>query len=363
MFADGMECIIDYSDENIYYLTYQYGYMTRIGQGIGNFTYPPTAGNSKYVAWVTPLAIHPTNPSVLFFGAKDIYKTTDRGNSWSNYSNQLTAADGVGGGMIRTMAVSESNPDNVLYAGSYVVVYKTTDGGTTWLNVTSNLPTSAGEYASSALSGICVHPENPNIVWVTMSGYNKDNKVFKTEDGGNTWMNISANLPAIPINCIVYQKNNNDAVYIGTDLGIFYRDNLLDKWVPFMKDLPNVPVQELEIHSQSGTIRAATFGRGLWESNLYGTILSAKASSTDGKLSCHPNPAKDYIELIPPLEKRELGGVLQPIQIFNIFGECVLTLETQNFVSLQKINISSLSPGVYFVKFGNEKPMKFTVVR
>ena len=51
------------------------------------------------------------------------------------------------------------------------------------------------------------------------------------------------------------------------------------------------------------------------------------------------------------------------INIYNIYGECVLSVETQNFVSLQKIDVSSLPPGVYFVRVGNEKPMKFVVVR
>jgi hypothetical protein len=71
-----------------------------------------------------------------------------------------------------------------------------------------------------------------------------------------------------------------------------------------------------------------------------------------------PNPASDYIELIPPLEKRGLGGVLLSVEIFNIFGNCVLTVETQNFVSLQKIDISTLPAGVYFMRIG-EKIGKF----
>jgi hypothetical protein len=72
-----------------------------------------------------------------------------------------------------------------------------------------------------------------------------------------------------------------------------------------------------------------------------------------------PNPASDYIELIPPLEKRGLGGVLQPIEIFDIFGELVLSVEIQNFVSQQRIDITSLQTGVYFLKLNNQPPMKF----
>jgi hypothetical protein len=72
----------------------------------------------------------------------------------------------------------------------------------------------------------------------------------------------------------------------------------------------------------------------------------------------YPNPTNNYI--IVNVQNIE---PLQGIEIYNIFGECVLTVETQNFVSLQKIDVTSLPPGVYFVKIGNGKPNKFIVVR
>jgi hypothetical protein len=72
----------------------------------------------------------------------------------------------------------------------------------------------------------------------------------------------------------------------------------------------------------------------------------------------YPNPTTDYLTV-----RNTLACSLQEIEIYNIFGVCVLTVETQNFVSLQKIDVSSLPPGVYIVRVGNEKPMKFSVVR
>jgi energy-converting hydrogenase Eha subunit F len=75
-----------------------------------------------------------------------------------------------------------------------------------------------------------------------------------------------------------------------------------------------------------------------------------------------PKPASDYIELVPPLEKRGLGGVLPPIQIIDIFGNNVLSVETRHALSLQRIDVSSLPPGMYFVRIG-EKVGKFVVVR
>ena len=56
--------------------------------------------------------------------------------------------------------------------------------------------------------------------------------------------------------------------YIGTDVGVYYKDNTMTEWVPFNNGLPNVIVNELEIHYSEGTISAATYGRGVWESPL-----------------------------------------------------------------------------------------------
>jgi hypothetical protein len=70
----------------------------------------------------------------------------------------------------------------------------------------------------------------------------------------------------------VYQNNSNDALYIGTDLGVFYRDNTSGTWTAFSNGLPNTIVDELEIHYGTGMLRAATYGRGIWESALHSYV-------------------------------------------------------------------------------------------
>ena len=71
------------------------------------------------------------------------------------------------------------------------------------------------------------------------------------------------------MNCIEYQENTNDGLYIGTDVGVYYRNAGMSDWVLFSGGLPNAVVTELEIQYMKGVIRAATYGRGLWQSDLY----------------------------------------------------------------------------------------------
>ena len=61
--------------------------------------------------------------------------------------------------------------------------------------------------------------------------------------------------------------------YIGTDIGVFYRDNILGDWIPFSNGLPVVEVTDLEIQVSSGKLRAGTYGRGMWETALYLSLI------------------------------------------------------------------------------------------
>jgi hypothetical protein len=113
-----------------------------------------------------------------------------------------------------------------------------------------------------------VHAADPNTAYVTFSGYNAGQKVYKTSNGGGTWSNISGSLPNMPANAIVHQKGALNGLYVGTDAGVYYRNDILSDWIPYKWGLPNVIVDELEIHYGTKTIRAATYGRGMWEARL-----------------------------------------------------------------------------------------------
>lgn len=128
------------------------------------------------------------------------------------------------------------------------------------------------------ITSVIFHPENHLRAWVTFTGYEPTAKVWFTNDGGNTWFNADPNgtLNNLPVNDIVYQKGTNDRIYIGTDAGIYYRDNSSNIWTKFC-NFPNVMVTELKINYCVGKLRASTFGRGLWEGDLLssnGTIGS-----------------------------------------------------------------------------------------
>ena len=87
-------------------------------------------------------------------------------------------------------------------------------------------------------------------------------------NGGGSWTNISGTLPNMPVNTIAYQKSTHNAVYIGTDAGVYYRNEQLPDWVPYKFGLPNVIVDDLQIHYGTKMISAGTYGRGIWQAPL-----------------------------------------------------------------------------------------------
>lgn len=287
--GDGMDCMVDYLNDQNVYVSYQYGALQKSTDGGQSFNdISPSSGD-----WVTPFAMHPTQPDIIYAGYDAVYRSDDAGLTWntispSNFGDNLIA-----------LAVAPSNPDHI-YAASINTIEHTSNNGSAWSTITAGLP--AGNVA---ITGIAVSDANPLRAWVTFSGYSNGEKVFATSDGGATWSNISGSLPNLPVNCIVYQSGSPGSVYVGTDMGVFYRDSTLNDWVAYSSALPQVIVSDLDIHYGIGKLRAATYGRGLWECDLQ----SFTAPTLDAAIVQVQAPVGTYCvnPLVPQIEIRNNG--------------------------------------------------------
>lgn len=126
-----------------------------------------------------------------------------------------------------------------------------------------------GNPMTPVITSVLFHPEDHRKAWVTFTGYEKHVKVWATQDGGDTWYNTdpSGSLHNLPVNDIVYQKGSDDRLYIATDAGVYTRDNHDVAWKKFCS-FPNAIVTSLKINHCHQKLRASTFGRGLWETDL-----------------------------------------------------------------------------------------------
>ncbi len=329
--GDGMECIIDFTNANIEYASYVQGQISKSTDGGNNWNII-VQNNSTGVhgpgEWVTPYLMNPTNNNILIVGKSQVYQTSNGGTTWS----QLGTISGASGNII-SMAYAPSNTQ-IIYVATSDQMYKTINGGTTWTLIGTS---------TERITYIAVSQTNSQVLWETNSGYGAGDKVWKSINGGTSWTNYSGTLPNIPVNCIVYENGSNDGLYIGTDVGVYYRNATMSDWVIFNTGLPNVVVNELEISYNNSKIWAATFGRGLWRSDLFGVFTGQNATNiSSDQINIFPNPSQGHFTI-----QTETSFDNAELTIFNVIGENIY----QGKLSFKtaEIDLSSQSGGVYFI--------------
>lgn len=262
--GDGLECIIDGTDSKIQYSSYINGVIFKTeNQWEDHVEITQNIDDPDGGAWLTPYALDPNNHEVLVVGYTDLWMSDDQGGSFSKISDFGNESE-----MLKSLDIAPSN-SNYIYTATLSKIYRTKDGGDSWNEITGTLPVN-----TNGITNIKVSYHNAKQLWVTMGGYDNQ-RIFESTNGGDTWENTSNGLPNLPVMCVEQNKliAGEPQLYAGTDVGVFVKSGG-DDWVTFNQGLPNVVVTELEIYYDETTIensriRAATYGRGLWESELY----------------------------------------------------------------------------------------------
>lgn len=258
--GDGMESVIDPTNASIMMGEIYYGRISKSVNGGINWSVVVGSGGAAGTVnedgpWVTNYGIAKSSPNTYYVGKTNVYKST-------NAATSFTASAGIpGAGQIGALGIAPTNP-NFVYASKGSAVYVTTDGQNFTLR-NSGLPGLTVGY-------IAVHGTDPNVAFLTTNGFTNGQKVYMTTNAGQTWTNISRDLPNTAVYCItVNEQEPLNQLYIGTETGVYYTNDTLNRWIPFDAGLPNTEVSELEIVYNSGKIIAATYGRGAWESPLF----------------------------------------------------------------------------------------------
>ncbi|WP_299604457.1 discoidin domain-containing protein [uncultured Aquimarina sp.] len=283
--ADGMECFIDHKNKNIVYGTVQFGSLyksTNGGNSIGNISKPGNFSGE----WVTPFMMDPINNNKIYVGYRDLYRSNNGGSngSWRNITSSINV-----GGNLDEMAIAASN-NNYIYIAQEGRVWRTKNGQ-------SNSPnwTEVSNFSGN-VNFITVDPNNPERVALAATG----SRVYVSTNAGSSWTNIRGNLPQISVQCLVFDDTSANGLYVGMQSGVYYTNDNLNSWVPFSTNLPRVQTTELEIHYPTRKIRVSTYGRGIWESDLYNedsnpneinppTNLTSLANQTDVTLTWEDN--------------------------------------------------------------------------
>lgn len=284
--GDGGECFFDPTNPGIAYAELNNGKLFRLTTNDRQeINIPTNQGDRGIGAWITPWTLDPNNRQTLYAGYEEIWKNSNSGNpnSWVKISPILGNNSNIYFRNIQSLAVAPSN-SNTIYAATWNGIWRTNNGGGNWTDISAGLPLPPNlpmQVLRPLISYIAVNPENPSHLYLTLSQYVDGEKIYVSTNGGNSWTNISGSLPNVPANCIAVQPGGNDALYLGTDVGVFYRNAEMNDWIAFQQGLPNVIVTELECKASTSKIVATTYGRGLWEADFFsGSTPSNELSIT-----------------------------------------------------------------------------------
>lgn len=187
----------------------------------------------------------------LLLGTDQVFETTDNAENWSALGTFVFPDH------IDALAAAASDR-NWIYASAGRRLFRTTNRGSSWFSI--DIPG-----LTDHLGALLVNPVNRQTVYAVRDRFDGSH-VFRSDNGGNSWNDISGDLPDLPAYTIALDRRFSPRrLYIGTDRGVFSSENGGRNWRPLQSDLPIVQVNQLVLNEDLGVLAAATHGRGVWE--------------------------------------------------------------------------------------------------
>jgi photosystem II stability/assembly factor-like uncharacterized protein len=270
--GDGMQVQIDNRDNETVYSGSQFGYYSRQNLKTGKrISIHPKhkLGDSPYrYNWQTPILLSPHNQDILYMGANKLLRSMDQGATFEVISADLTTGGKKGNVPFGTLATISESPFQfgLIYTGSDDgLIHVTKDGGNSWMNITGNLPKNLW------VSRVIASKFKKERVYATLNGMRSDDfgtYVFMSDNYGQTWKNISSNIPTSAVNVIKEDSENEHILYVGTDNGLYVSFNNGSSWNAFSNGFPNVAVHDLVIQEREKDLVVGTHGRSIYKTNI-----------------------------------------------------------------------------------------------
>lgn len=333
--GDGYEPQIDPDDPNIIYPQYQYGGLARYDRRTQERLYitpHPDSGENQYKwNWNTPLLISPHNSKRLYYAAEYLFRSDDRGDSWTKISpdltrqldrNQLDVMGRVWG--VDTIAKNNSTSiygsaimisesplqEGLIYVSTDDgVINITNDGGENWRRVESF----SGVPDMSYIDDVLASSHDTDVAYAAFDNHKRGDfkpYVLKTENAGRSWKSIAGNLPARgSAHSIVEDHVDPNLLFVGTEFGLFVTQDGGDSWTQLKNNFPTIAVRDVEIQQRENDLVVGTFGRGIYILDDYSALRTNASTLASEQLF----PVRDpwlYIEgdLWDGREKGSMGA-------------------------------------------------------
>ena len=328
--GDGFYVLVNPENTNYIYAEYQYGNLARSTNGGSSFSMAMNGiSSSDRKNWNTPVVFGPANPAVLYYGSNKLYRSANHAGNWTAISNDLT--NGPGGnltyGTITSISVSPIDDDLIYVGTDDGNVWVTTQGGLEWEHISSELP-------DRWVTRVVADPNEEDRVYVTFSGYRWDEflpHVFRSDNKGEIWTDISSDLPELPVNDLIVDPANNEILYLATDAGVFVSYVAGNAWELLGSNFPVVPVTDLDLHNPDRKLLAATYGRSMYSYDLYQDTVQTKIteniSNDKYKVSLYPNPWLHNLTISFYTQNKEIVK----LDLFDLAGNKIFSINNMNF--------------------------------
>lgn len=333
--GDGFESAVDPENPNIVYAQLQHGVIVRYDRATGEQTGiqpKPGKGEDEFRwNWDSPLAVSRHKSTRLYFAANKVFRTEDRGDSWTAISPDLTrqidrntltvmgrvqsmdavAKNGSTSQYGNIVAFSESPVnENLLYAGTDDgLIQITEDGGQTWRKLESEKI--AGVPERSYVNFLLASQHDANVVYVAFNHHKYGDfkpYIYKSNDKGRTWTSIVNNLPQRGSTYSIAEDHvDKDLLFVGTEFGVFTTVDGGKYWKQLKAGLPTIAIRDMDIQRRENDLVLATFGRGFYVLDDYSPLRQTKEADLQANAKIFPVKAGlIYIESLP-LGLREKG--------------------------------------------------------
>lgn len=324
--ADGYDSAFDPEDNNIAYMEIQQGLLHRYdrrSEEVLNIQ-PQAATNDppERWNWDSPVLISPHNHKRLYFGSQRLWKSEDRGDSWTPISEDLTtntnryelemmgrvwSVDDLydNGAMSKyaTLTSVEESPkvEGLLYTGSDDgLIHISEDGGTNWRE-SGKLPKVP---TRSFINDIEASKHDANTVFAVADAHKFGDYspyLFQSKDRGKTWTSIAGDLPEGTIVWVIKQDYvNENLLFIGTEYGLYFSPNRGENWIKLDAGVPTIPFRDIELHERDHDLVGATFGRGFYVLDDYSALRTIDEAITQNANTLFPvRDAWWYIPNVP----------------------------------------------------------------
>lgn len=290
VFGDGFSVQVDPTDPNTVYGEWQNGGLVRHDRRTGENTgiQPQIAASEAPNRWYwdSPILISPHNPKRIYYGSQRLWRSDDRGDSWSMRSGDLSrnidrsqlrllgrqqSVDAIARNsstsLFGTIITITESPkvEGLLYVGTDDgLVQITEDGGATWRRVASFPGVPDTTYAIQLVAS----RHNADAVYAVFNNHRSGDfapYLLMSGDRGRTWKSITSNLPARgSVYTVAEDPSVPGLLYAGTEFGAFVSLDIGARWRPLKGGMPTIQVRHLVVQEREGDLVAATFGRGFY---------------------------------------------------------------------------------------------------